>query len=84
MNESHTHTLVAGRGYWGVGQTFAQAVENARWLRKGDKVMMASCPEGTRVDEMGQVYTPKGTTLGEWSHGKIGGSANGLTFRLDK
>ena len=80
MSEQNTHVLVFGRGYWGRGADLAEAVKNAKWLNKGDAVVMADCPDGTRVDEMGRIYTPKDTRLGECIHGKLGGTKAKPTF----
>jgi hypothetical protein len=77
----NTNVLVCGRGYWGRGITFVDAVRNAQWLRKGDKVFIAPCPEGTRVDDMGRIYTPAGTSLGPIQHGVISGSAKAPMFK---
>ena len=81
MKPNHTHVLVAGRGYWGRGATFHEAVSNAKWLNKGDKVMTVPCHPETRINEMGQVVTPWGEGVGEFTHGVITGSRREFKFK---
>lgn len=78
---NHTHVLVAGRGYWGRGETFHEAVKNSQWLRKGDKVVMTPCHAETRVNEMGTITFPKGENPGELVHGTIAGTAKEFKFK---
>ena len=63
-----THYFVSGRGYWGRGDTLAQAIANAKHLSPGDRAFWARCTPTTRVDEVGHVYGH----LSDATHGKIG------------
>lgn len=84
MSEQNTQYLIFGGGYWGRGATEHEAIANAKWFTKGSKVVMARCPEGTRVDEDGRIYTPKGTSLGDFIHGTVGGTAKNRKFVANK
>lgn len=76
----HTHVLVAGRGYWGRGETFHEAVKNARWLNKGDKVFTAACHPETYINDMGQIVTPQGEGIEDFTHGTIAGTSKAFKF----
>lgn len=77
----HTHVLVAGGGYWGRGETFHEAVKNAKWLNKGDKVMVTQCHAETRINEVGIVCYPKDCPIAGFAHGTITGTKARYTFK---
>ena len=83
MKPNHTHVLVAGKGYWGRGATFHEAVENAKWLRKGDKVLFSPCHPETRINEVGQTVTPQGESIEGFTHGTIAGKKAEYKFKPD-
>lgn len=43
QKDKQTHFLVAGASYWGRGKTIEEAVQAAKWLRPGNKVLVLKC-----------------------------------------
>lgn len=80
-NPQHTHVLVAGGGYWGRGKTFHEAVEQAKYLTKGSRVMVAPCHAETRVNEVGNICYPKDCPIGEIAYGVVTGTKKNYTFK---
>lgn len=75
-----THILIASDGDWGRGITVAEAVENAKHIKSGAKVMTAPCTAKTHIDQDGRVYG----RIGTWMHGVVRGGRAGMQFIPNK